>query len=157
MGELPGRTDVSSIIKIYWRLLGARHWDREVNEKCKIQSSGANRQRNDFSTSVQYKLSKKDAEAANKGGYDYLWSWGRFHLENMRTGHEGWASPHRAEKEEESHSWQEKTRYKGMEARERSHALAGTRGSSRHSIDFKLTPLSNGEFELESAVIWSMV
>lgn len=44
-----------------------------------------------------------------------------------------------------------------MEAKERSHALVGTRGSSRHSIDFRLTPLSSGEFELETAVIWPMV
>lgn len=86
MEEVPGRTDVSSIIKIYWRLLGARHWDREVNEKCKIQSSGANRQRNDFGTAVQYKLSTKDAEEANKGGCDYVESQGRFHLEDMRIG-----------------------------------------------------------------------
>lgn len=48
-------------------------------------------------------------------------------------------------------------RGKGMEAQERSHALAGTRASSRHPIDLKLTPLSKGEFVCETAVIWSMV
>lgn len=93
------------------------------------------------------------AKDANEGGCDSLGSQGRFHLENMRDqGLLGQASPYQAEKEEKEHSGKEKARYRGREARERPQALAGTRVTSRHSIDLRLSHLSNGEFELETAV-----
>lgn len=54
------------------------------------------------------------------------------------VGLRGQARPQQAEKEEKGHSGKEKVqRYKGTEARERPQALAGTRVSSRYSIDLK--------------------
>lgn len=66
---------------------------------------------------------------------------------------QGQASPQQTEKEGKGHSGKEKARYKGRGARERAQALAGMRVSSRHFIDLRLSLLSSGEFEFETAGI----
>lgn len=43
-----------------------------MNEKCKFESCGANRQINDFNIAAPYKLSTKDAKGASEAVCDHL-------------------------------------------------------------------------------------
>lgn len=94
------------------------------------------KERNDFNIAAPRTLSRKDAEDASEGGCDYLRDSGRVSPRWIRSGslRGSKASPGRKGRGRSGKNTCN-ARCKDTEARERAHALEGTRARSGRPVD----------------------